>query len=181
MGVPHGKEPLHVTPGLEMSCAHSCRQNSHLWRPGIRINCILYTATEINTHSFNSVSSMNRIPYKLRKGPAWLRVLWRAAGWTSRNHVTDAYTGPAHKAGSPPQCCPQALAGSWSVLLSHVPSLLFFLNVTVILQLCFLFRIRCVGWYITYELYFLIVKTSHKCTKEQVSGLTSLRTTGLNA
>lgn len=139
-----------TTPGLEMSCAHSCRQNPHLWRPGIRINCILYTTTAINTHSFNSVSSMNRIPYKLRKGPAWLRVLWRAAGWMSRNHVTDAYTGPAHKAGSPPQCCRQALAGSWSVLLLHVPSLLFFLNVTVILRLCFLFRIRCVGWHITY-------------------------------
>ena len=40
-------------------------------------------------------------------------------------------------------------------VLLHVPSLLFFLNVTVILQLCFLFRIRCVGWYIIYEFYFL--------------------------
>lgn len=125
-GSPSGQRTTHVTPGLEMSIAHSCRQASHLWRPGIRINCILYTATEINTHSFNSVSSMNRI-HRISWGRALpgARVLWRAAGWTSRNHVTDAYPGPAHKAGSPPQCCPQALAGSWSVLLSHVPSLLF--------------------------------------------------------
>lgn len=41
------------------------------------------------------------------------------------------------------------------IVLLHVPSLLFFLNVTVIVRLCFLFRIRCVGWYIIYELYFL--------------------------
>lgn len=60
----------------------------------------------------------------------------------SRNHVTDACTGPAHKAGSPPQCCPQhqSLSTCWlmeCIVLLHVPSLLFFLNVTIMYDSAF--------------------------------------------